>query len=293
MNGWFGPRFLLISILGTIAAGLVDVLGDLGAQVALLSLLTSLLIGVGVELVQRLNTTELAISRSQPLIDQVSSLSKAPVMAHRTHQIIDGIINSQKIAHELFRELAIDYLERIGETTEALGRGVIEFKETEAWRIAYDKILSHADVMDYRSIAWVSHKNYWQDEPGQNSTQLNYRLQYDKRMHIERIAILAENVWRAQKKYPDDPIRQWLVDQYNHGIWVELVRESSIMDEPDLLVDLGIYGNIAVGKQFIDRASRTTRFVLSFDPQDIHAAMDQWEKLKLFSFSLQKLLDQK
>ena len=274
-------------------AGVVDVLGDLGAQVALLSLLISIFAGVGVELVEHIKSTELAISRSQPLIEKSRKLSQDCFMANRYHQIVDGIIRSQGISHELFRELAIDYLDSVGNQTEALGRGQVEFKETESWRIAYEKILSHSDVMEYRSIAWITSKAYWQDEPGQSSTELNYRLQYDKRLHIERIAILAENVWRPGDKFPDDPINQWLIEQYNHGIWIELVRETSIVDEPELLADVGIYGKIAVGKQFVDRESRTTRFVLSFDQREIETAIDQWEKLKLFSISLQKLLDQK
>ncbi len=293
MKVWFGPRFLLVMVVGTIIAGVVDIIGDLGEQIALLSLMISILAGVGVEIVEHLRAYEAAIARAQPMIEKSRQISQDSSMAHRYHQIVNGIIGSQGITHQLFRELAIDYLELVGNRTEALGQGQVEFRETEAWRVAYDKILSHGDVMSYRSIAWVTSNGYWQDEPGQSSTELNYRLQYNKRLQIERIAILADNVWRPGEKFPEDPIHQWLIEQYNHGIWVELVRESSIVDEPELLADVGIYGNIAVGKQFIDRESRTTRFILSFDPREIEAAVDHWEKLKLFSVSLQKLLDQK
>ena len=81
-------------------------------------------------------------------------------------------------------------------------------------------------------------------------------------------------------------------EQYTHGIWTKLVRESTLTGEPDLLVDLGIYGTRAVGFQELDDHGRTVRFTLSFEFAEILAAERRWERLSVYSTSYQKLLDQ-
>ena len=62
-----------------------------------------------------------------------------------------------------------------------------------------------------------------------------------------------------------------MVTLVGHGIWVMLVRESDIAGEPDLLADFGIYGERATGVQELDDQSRTLRFILYFDPQNIES----------------------
>ena len=65
--------------------------------------------------------------------------------------------------------------------------------------------------------------------------------------------------------FPADPIHDWVEEQHRYGIWLLLIRESTLEAEPDLISDFGIYGSRAVGMQLLDPAGRTKRFVLSFD----------------------------
>jgi len=60
---------------------------------------------------------------------------------------------------------------------------------------------------------------------------------------------------------------------------LKLVRQSVLANEPDLVTDLGIYGNRAVGVQELDDKGRTFRFTLSFDFPEVMAAEQRWDRL--------------
>ena len=102
--------------------------------------------------------------------------------------------------------------------------------------------------------------HYWQDEPGRKSMAVNFDLQDKESLNIERIAIIADDLWHMSDDWPVEPIRYWLHEQHIHGIWIKMVRESALLKEPDLLADIGIYGSRALGIQELDDHCRTVRF---------------------------------
>ncbi|MFM7930162.1 MAG: hypothetical protein ACKO9Q_20845, partial [Pirellula sp.] len=63
-------------------------------------------------------------------------------------------------------------------------------------------------------------------------------------------------------------------------------RQESLESEASLVGDFGIYGRVALGEQDIDEQCRTMRFTLSFDQREVELANLRWEKLELFSSSL-------
>jgi hypothetical protein len=99
-------------------------------------------------------------------------------------------------------------------------------------------------------------------------------------------------LWSRGEPLPAPDIRPWIEQQHDHGVWVSLVRESDVVCEPDLLVDFGIYGERAIGIQELDEQSRTMRFILHFDSQDLKLARDRWERLALYATPYADLLDQ-
>lgn len=190
----------------------------------------------------------------------------------------------------LFRELAIGRLEVIAADAESLGQGTILFEATETWRTAYQRVLETLRVKNYYSVAWVRTMDYWNDAPGRQSMQVNYDL-VKRGFRIERVHILADDVWPFEAKLPSGGLLDWLVEQQDRGIHVSLVRERDLANEPDLLRDFAIYGDRATGTQDLDEGGRTREFALSFDPQVHRQAMERWERLKLFSVSFSSLLD--
>lgn len=191
----------------------------------------------------------------------------------------------------LFREMALARLDRVGQELETLAGGTVLFVGTETWRVAYEQLLRSPGLHTYRSAAWVRTPNYWRDGPGRHSLALNYELHDAGRLNVERIVIVADELWPADEHFPSDEILSWADEQHRHAIWVGLVRESALGGEPDLPSDFGIYGYRAVGIQELDDQARTARFRLSFEFADVEAAEDRWRRLAVYAVSYGELLD--
>jgi len=190
----------------------------------------------------------------------------------------------------ILREIAGLKLASIVDQLSPLADGTALFAGTEGWRTVYEKLLESPDLKEYRSVAWVRNKDYWQDAPGRQSMEANFAA-IQRRVLIERIFILRDDLWPKDELLRVGEIRSWIENQHNHGVWVLLARESELASEPGLIFDMGIYGTRAVGTQELDERCRTLRFSLTFDPQTVRLARDRWDRLYLFSTSFQSLLD--
>lgn len=191
----------------------------------------------------------------------------------------------------ILREIARLKAASMRQEITSLADGTIVFTGTETWRTVYEKILASPDVMEYQSVAWVRSADYWQDPPGRRGLQANFEAMR-RGVSVERIAILADELWPIDEIIPGGIIGQWIEAQHNHGLWICLIRESQLASEPELLADIGIYGTRAVGTQELDERSRTVRFVLQFDAEQIRLAHERWQRLQLFATPYRHLLDQ-
>jgi hypothetical protein len=191
----------------------------------------------------------------------------------------------------ILREIAALKAASMRQEITSLADGTVIFSGTESWRTVYDKLLASPDITEYQSVALVRSSHYWQDPPGRQSMQANFEA-VRRKVLIERIAIIRDDLWPEDELIPEGQLGQWIDEQHNHGVWVCLVRESQVAQEPDLLTDTGIYGNRAVGIQELDDRSRTLRFILQFDAHAIRLARERWQKLQLFATPYRQLLDQ-
>ncbi len=225
-------------------------------------------------------------------ISQLLNLMRDEELAEFHGQMAAALEKLSLLHDPIFRQLATQHLARIMQQTQALSGATIEYQSTESWRVAYEQLLRSPGLHLYRSIAHIESPHYWQDGPGQQSTNLNLELQEDHTVGIERIAIVADHLWSDDSLFPVEPIRSWLDQQYRHDIRIFIVRESLLVSDTDLLTDLGIYGNRAVGQQISNPAGRTVRFVLSFDYDRVQRAEVMWNRLLVYAISYQELLDQ-
>ncbi len=283
--------FALFSVIGSTIIAIACIFWPISIQIAVLGSLLSILSGLVFTVLQQAIRIERELNCISQAIGQCFSIAQDSPLLRQYKKIIDGICKSLSIDGQLFRGLLLERLEETGEQASSLSKGIIEFQQTETWRTAYEKVLRSNEVNKYLSISVIRSENYWQHAPGRQSIELNYELQDSKGLAIERIAILSESVWPKGNVFPKKRIFDWLLEQHNHGIWIELVRLDQLKDEKQLVVDSGIYGEIATGIQHLDERSETCRFQLSFAPSDVEYAEDRWERLKLFSVSLRKLLD--
>lgn len=283
-------RFATVAIVGSLAAALVSAFASLEAQVGLLGALVSVLAGLF------LSYSEQEEVREQQRVKLLEQLAVPVDLASDCH-LYDHYVGFGKALNQLamqpdpiLREIAALKAAAMRHEITSLADGTVVFAGTETWRTIYEKLLSSPDVTEYQSIAWARTQDYWQDAPGRQSLHANFEA-VRRGVLIERIVILADDLWPPVDPIPRGPIGRWIDDQHNHGFWVCLVRESQLAGEPDLLADVGIYGNRAVGFQELDERSRTTRFVLQFDPDAIRLARDRWRRLMLFATPYRHLLD--
>ncbi len=287
----FSFKFVGIALAGSLTMALVSTFAPVPAQVAVLGACVSILAGLFVayaeqeearerrraELLERLRVP-LALAPEHDLFDQYCV-------------IVEALAGLARQPDPVLRQFALVKLASIAGQVQSLAQGTVVFTSTETWRTVYEQLLESPGLSHYQSVAWVKTKDYWQDRPGWQSMRLNFDL-VERGLRIERILILRGGLWPSGERLPAAEIRSWIQQQHDQGIWILLVRESDIAGEPDLLADFGIYGERATGVQELDDQSRTLRFILYFDPQNIRLARDRWTRLLLYTTSYADLLDQ-
>ena len=209
----------------------------------------------------------------------------------RFESLSRSLLRISQNSDPIYRKTALERLSLLVEQCSRMADGSIEFRGTETWRIVYEQLLRSSGLHSYRSVAWIRNEQYWQSGPGRQSLRLNSELQGSQRVAIERIVILADELWPTDHDLPADRVRQWIHEQHTDGIPVGLIRESALKNEPDLLLDVGIYGSRAVGYQELDETAQTAQFVLKFDFSEVARAEDRWKRLTVYSTSYQDFLD--
>jgi hypothetical protein len=270
--------------------GLVAAFGTLTTQIGMLGALVSATAGLFLSYVEQEEERE---RRQTELLRQLAvpvTLAADRELYAQYRGISDALTRLAMQSDPILREIAALKAASMRQEITSLADGTIVFAGTETWRTVYEKLLESPDIPEYRSVALVRTPEYWQDEPGRQSMEANFEA-VSRGMLIERIVILRDELWPTAEIVPSGPMGRWIEEQHNNGLWICLVRESTLSNEPDLMADMGIYGKRAVGVQELDEYSRTVRFTLSFDREVVRLAGDRWRRLELFATPYRQLLD--
>lgn len=251
---------LLIGVVYLITTSTIVLLGLLGTYISIvISLLFVYLEKMNVLEEQSQITTDITMN---PLIWEFYEKS---------------IIHLQKVINyddSVYKDLFMQTLNDFNMEISRIASGIFVFR-AESWRRPWQQLLSQKDVLFYYSVALVKCEQYWQDKPGKASIELNKEMA--SRVDTKRIFIIRDAIWDNQN------IKKWISDQQNSKITVAVVRKSEIPSEEDLFHDFGIYGNRAVGYQFLDEQCNTTRFELHFDRETYMKTLDMFRKLELYA----------
>ena len=264
------------------------VLLSIDGLVIMIGLLVSLLAGLVVTLFVSPASvrTELPLELELPFL-----LASDESMFLRYRRATELMLKISRRKDPIYRGIALDKVDDLVQRFTTIASGTLVYESTESWRIVYERLLRSSGLYLYRSVAWVKNAHYWQDEPGLKSMAVNFELQDKEQLNIERIAIIGDDLWPASQNWPPEPVRRWLHEQHVHGIWVRLVKQSTLTNEPELLADIGIYGSRALGIQELDDQCRTVRFVLTFDYAKVMEAEARWNRLAIFAESYGSHLD--
>lgn len=278
----------VVSTTAAILAFAVYQAAGLGGLTLYIALLLSL--GLGLLTWREASTGGKLPSSDHPL-DLPFSIAHDEDIFEQYEGIARALRDISQIPDPVFREAALQQIVAVKSSLQQVAAGTLVFEGTESWRIIYEALLRSRHVFLYRSVAWAKCDLYWQDEPGKQSTQLNLRLVGEQVLNIERIVILNDSLWPSDQLLPMEPMLSWIDAHHRHGIWIKLVRESTIANEPDLLGDFGIYGSHAFGEQILNEKCRTIRFYLRFNLDAVEEAEKRWKRLGIFATAYRELLD--
>ena len=194
-------------------------------------------------------------------------------------------------ADAIIRQYITLKLADAAEHVEVLADGSFAFSDADVWLRVYRQILETRGITKYWSIAWVKSADYWQNEFGRQCIAADFEA-IEQNTLLQRLVILSDDVWPASVHLPREPIRQWLEDQNNVGVWLGLIRESALAGQPDLPIDVGIFGEGIVATQEFDHQCQSLCFVLSFDAVRARKLKIIWNRLKSQVVSYWTLLDQ-
>lgn len=291
------PRSVLLSfrfagpaLVGSLTMALVAAFAPLEAQIAVLGAFISILGGLFLSYVEQNGDHQRQNGEVLEKLSVPLTLARDPELFDQYAAFCRVMTELAELSDPILRETAVLKLASVNAQITPLSNGTVVFAGTEGWRTVYEKLLASPDLKEYRSVAVVRTKDYWQDAPGRQSMRANYDAIL-RRVRVERVVILKDDLWPAASHLPVAEVLPWLEEQHNNGVWVILAREGDLANEPDLRADYGIYGERAVGTQELDERSRTLRFTLSFDPAEVRFGMDRWRRLALFGTSFQSLLD--
>jgi hypothetical protein len=259
----------------------------LAGLVALVGWLVCVLLGVA--LAQRWERPPRFLSPT--LLEMPFAVAQDFAVFERYQKLTQSLLDVSRHNDPLYREIALEQLDRVVARTAEIAAGTLVFEGTEAWRIVYERLLRSFGLYQYRSVAWIKNAQYWQDEPGRKSLAVNFELLEEERLDIERIAIIADALWPVGALWPDGLVHHWLREQHARGIGIKFVRESALKNEPELIADIGIYGARAVGVQELDDQCRTVRFMLTFDFDQVRAAEERWQRLSVYAESFENYVD--
>ena len=262
--------------------------GTIEQLLLVIGLITSLAVGLLVYLVLRRVEPDF----QSDTLELLFQLSKDEKVDQAQKNISKALYAASRRKDAVFQSLLDTRLANLTDDINQLGKGRIEFANTESWRVFYEQLLRSPSTTMYRSVAHIETQHYWQDGAGEKSTALNLEIHDSGKVSIERIAIIADHLWPRDEPFPTKTIRRWIDQQHRYGIWIELVRESDLEAEPHLIADFGIYGFRAVGRQVTDSSGRTTRFTLSFEYSDVQEAEANWKRLQVFTKPFAEILDQ-
>ena len=282
---WLTPP-LGAALAGCVAVLLAWLLLPTSGVVATVGFLVCVLLALAVANCRRATTVVGTSHLETPFL-----LARDAEMFQRYHAVSESLLTASRNPDPIYREIALEHLDELNRQATTIAEGTFVFEGTETWRIVYERLLRSPGLHLYRSVAWVKNANYWQDEPGRKSMAVNFELNDAERLNIERIAIIADELWPDGDVWPAELLRQWLHEQHVRGIWVKFVRQSALVQEPDLIADIGIYGSRALGIQELDEQCRTVRFTLTFDFASVTTAEERWKRLAVYAESFAGYLD--
>ena len=184
------PRIVLILAVGFVAAGLVAGLTPTPIHFAILACLLLVLLGLLMTLAESIWT----LTDQADLLPLLLAIAKDPELLELFRRFGASLRDISANFDPICRDLAVARATQMERELLQVSQGRFIFTGTETWRMPYERLLRSPGLYLYRSIAFLKTANYWQDEPGRQSMQVNCELADNGKLDIERIAIVPDHL---------------------------------------------------------------------------------------------------
>ena len=151
----FSFRFIGTALVGSLTMALVSAFAPPAAQLAVLGALVSILGGLFVSyLAQEEERDRQRAEAIERLAVPLSLASEDDLYPHYlTYCRALTALAAQ--TDPVLREIAALKLASVNAQIETLAAGTVVFAGTETWRAVYEQLLGSANILEYRSVAWV------------------------------------------------------------------------------------------------------------------------------------------
>lgn len=194
--------FGALPFVATTTAYLAIVFGWLFLSVAGLSALVGIVLSILVGMVIAHGRQGGTATDKTSVLEASLELAGDREVFDRSRLLSESLLRISRQQDSIFRQIALEHLDELVRRAGQIADGTFVFEGTETWRIVYERLLRSPGLHLYRSVAWVKNANYWQDEPSRKSMAVNFELHDSERLNIERIAIIADELWPVGEVCP-------------------------------------------------------------------------------------------
>lgn len=143
---------------------------------------------------------------------------------------------------------------------QSFANGAIEYTD-DSWRGIWEALVDPKKSEFYWSIALIEHERYWEGEWADHCFRKTRGLKFKK--GSKRFFLISDHLLK------DEAIRE-KIRRYEDTTQESFVLPASTVrvERPDLLLDIGVYGNNGGGQQFSDPHGGTRLFRFCFAQSD-------------------------
>ncbi|WP_157469239.1 hypothetical protein [Gemmata sp. SH-PL17] len=203
------------------------------------------------------------------------------------HEALAGI--TEQPAGEQ-RDTLTQKLIALGVQFRRVASGTASFTGPASWYVAHDAVLTVPGLKEYLAVIWVRAPADIHNPVIQEGLRATYAA-VRRGVLVERVLVVSDSLWPADRILPTDDIRPWIEDQHNHGLRVILLRERDLLNDTGRAVDTCVFDDWGVGTRNLDDRDQTLRVTLDFAPDAIRIARERLDRLSQIGIPYGELLE--
>jgi|GEM_PF-6705801 len=271
----------IITVIVSLAMGICSYVfgGDEKLFDAFVTTLLGIVVGIGVEIVFKLNKINFnLINKSSEIIDSISlskSLSNSDIHGDLQKLVESACTINQNLGSSFFLETYKDFLQKWVNTSSDICSVRIKLEERDrVFKIAF---LAENTFGEMKAVSYLNDNTWWTKNHGQNILKANQRLIECRRTSITRIFIISN--------YQEDLVVKVIDNQLECGIKVAIVLAKETPIKESFCIYDSVEGRVIVSQN----NDGSDLGIISMNKSDINDTMKKWQVLEINSKSISNI----